>query len=80
MALNATVLSADIVARWAADPNCGFSSPMSAQQTAIVKALADAVAAAVVAHLQVAAVVTVTSVSGVTPGAGVSGPGVGSVS
>lgn len=39
-----------------------------------------AMGAAIVAHIQAAAVVTVTSVSGVTTGGGVSGPGAGTVS
>lgn len=43
----------------------------------------DALCAAIVAHIQANAVitgpVTVTSVSGVTPGAGVSGPGSGTL-
>ncbi len=80
MALNAAVLSADIMNRWTGDPNCGFSSPLSAPQTAMLQALADAVAAAVVSHIQTAAVVAVTSVSGVTTGVGVSGPGAGTIS
>jgi hypothetical protein len=82
--LDSTVLSADILARWRADPACGLSSPLTAAQEAMLKAQTDAIAAAVVAHLQAAAVVsgfvTVKSVSGVTTGPGISGPGVGSLS
>jgi hypothetical protein len=40
----------------------------------------DAVAEAIVEHIQASAVVTVASVSGVTPGSGVSGPGTGTIS
>ena len=79
MAMNAALLSADILARWKADPACGFSSPLSTAQNAILKAQADAIAAAMIAHVTAFAVVTVTvaSVGGVTTGAGVSGPGTG---
>ncbi len=79
MALSPSILSAAIVAAWTSDPRCGFSSPLRADQAEMVKALADAVAGAVVAHLQSAAVVVVSSVSGVMTGPGVSGPGVGRV-
>jgi hypothetical protein len=46
----------------------------------MVRAWTDAIAAAVIAELKANAVVAVPSVSGVTPGAGVSGPGTGTVS
>jgi hypothetical protein len=79
MSMSAAVLSADILTRWKADPACGFSSPLSIAQNAILKAQADAIAAAVIAHVTSFAAVTVTvaSVSGVTAGPGVSGPGTG---
>lgn len=67
MPLNSDTLSADIVSRWMADPKAGFSSPLTAAQQDMVKALADGVAAAVVTHLTSAAVVAVT---GVQPGGG----------
>jgi hypothetical protein len=79
MAMSAAILSADILTRWKADPACGFSSPLSTDQNAILKAQADAIAAAVIAHIASFAAVTVTvaSVGGVTTGVGVSGPGTG---
>lgn len=43
-------------------------------------ALFKAIGGAIVAHIQANAVVAVTSVSGVTAGAGVSGPGTGTIS
>lgn len=42
--------------------------------------LCDAIAGAVVDHIKANAVVSVTSVSGVTTGGGVSGPGSGTIS
>jgi hypothetical protein len=65
MALNATALSALIVAAWNADQvRLKWSSPMSPEQLDMVQALADGVASAVVAHVTSAAVVVGTSVSG----------------
>lgn len=46
-----------------------------AQRQAIFKAIGEAI----VEHIQGSAVVAVPSVSGVTPGIGVSGPGVGTI-
>jgi hypothetical protein len=43
-------------------------------------ALSDALAGAVVDHIKANAVVSVASVSGVTTGGGVSGPGSGTIS
>lgn len=48
-------------------------------RTAIFDALAGAIADEVIAHLKTFGVVVVTSVSGVTTGAGVSGPGTGTI-
>lgn len=42
--------------------------------------LTDAIAKAVIDHIVANALVNVTSVSGVTPGGGASGPGVGTIS
>jgi hypothetical protein len=57
----------------------GFTFGPGAMNTKFV----DALCAALVAHIQANAVVsgpvTVTSVSGVTPGGGVSGPGAGTL-
>jgi hypothetical protein len=64
---SAAVLSADIVTRWRANPLIGFSSPLTPEQLAIVQAMADGVAEAVVAHIVANAVVAVT---GVTVGTG----------
>lgn len=80
MGLSASRLSADIISRWKADPAAGFSSPMSPAQEALLKAMTDAIAAAVVAELQGHAQVNVTSVSGVTAGTDSSGSGTGTVS
>lgn len=84
MAMNPAALSTDIQARWIADPACGFISTehgsLSTEQRARIKALADAVAAAVVGHITSLAVVAVASVSGVMIGGGVSGPGAGTIS
>lgn len=79
MALSASRLSASIKSLWIADAHSGLSSPLSTDQDKAVKALCDAVATALVAEVVVHAQVTVTSVSGVTTGAGVSGPGSGTV-
>ena len=62
--LSASVLSADILTRWKADPNSGLSSPLSSEQDAQLKSLTDAVAAAVVTHLTTAAVVVGSSATG----------------
>lgn len=80
MALNATRLSAAILAAVTADPLNGFSSPLSVTQTAMIKAWTDAIATAVIAEFTgfAAVAVTVASVTGVTVGVGVSGPGSGS--
>lgn len=44
------------------------------------ESLMKAIGGAIVNHIVINAIVTVTSVSAVTPGAGVSGPGTGAVS
>lgn len=44
------------------------------------QALFRAIANAIVTHITATAIVTVPSVSAVTPGVGVSGPGVGTIS
>ena len=51
----------------------GFQTSLSGQQ------FANAIATAVVNQIKTTAIVTVTSVSGVTTGPGVSGPGLGTV-
>jgi hypothetical protein len=70
MALNPVTLGAEIAVAVANMPNA---------DRADITAVWRAIATAIVAHIQLNAVVTVTSVSGVTTGAGVSGPGVGSI-
>jgi hypothetical protein len=77
MALNATTLSAAIVAAWTADPKCGFSSPLTTAQRDIIKALADGVASAVVAHITSSAVVAGTATGAISGGPGV--PVVGTI-
>jgi hypothetical protein len=67
MPLNPTTLAAAIVSNWRASSTIGFSDPLTTEQEAIIQALADGVAAAVVAHITSSAVVAVT---GVTPGSG----------
>ncbi len=59
-------IKAAVQAAAAADP---------ADRDAMFKAMGNAI----VAHIQANATVTVTSVSGVTVGAGVSGPGTGTI-
>lgn len=73
MAMNGVILGDAIVA--AIDSAVGaHESASPAQRTAIWRAIGTAI----VTHIQAATViVTVTSVAGVTPGPGVSGPGVG---
>lgn len=79
MALNAATLGTAIYNALIAQPNIGYSSPLSAAQVLQVQALANAIALAVVAHITANAQVVVASVSGVTVGAGVSGPGTGTI-
>lgn len=52
------------------DAACGFSSPMSAGQTAIVKAISYRVAVAVVTHLTTNGVITVATTCGAGAGTG----------
>lgn len=80
MALNPTRLSAAILAKLKADPRSGFSSPLTSTQENMLKTWTDAIAQAVIEELTTNAVVNVQSVSAVTPGTGVSGPGTGTVS
>lgn len=79
MALSSSRVSAAVFAALTADPRAGFSSPMSPAQQDMVRAWCDAICAALVAELTAFGTVTVTvaSVSGVTTGPGVSGPGTG---
>jgi len=79
MALSASRLSDSILAKMKADARSGFSDPLTESQEGMLRTWTDAIAAAVVEELQANAVVTVSSVGGVTPGAGVSGPGTGTV-
>jgi hypothetical protein len=53
----------------------GFIFDPGAPNTKFVDALCDAL----VLHIQTTAIITVASVSGVTPGGGVSGPGIGTI-
>lgn len=74
MALNKTVLGALMKAKIDLVP---FNSDPNVYRTKLMEAMADAI----ITHFTTAAVisstVTVASVSAVTPGAGVSGPGAG---
>lgn len=83
MALNAALLSADIAARWERDPRARFTTPQHPKitdlQEASIKALTDAIAQAVIAHFIANGQINVTSVTGVYPGIGVSGPGTGTI-
>lgn len=72
MALSASALKALIVSE--------TQGLFSIQDAAQIEKFAEAVANAVVQHITSSAVVTVASVTGVTPGVGVSGPGTGTVS
>ncbi len=76
MALSSTVLR-DLMDTKLAGANANYaSSPARAEMKAALGELAEAI----VEHITANAVVTVTSVSGVTTGAGVSGPGSGTIS
>lgn len=80
MALSSSRLSTAIYNALTGDGRNGFSSPLSATQQDMLRAWCDAIASSVVSEITSFASVTVTSVSGVTPGGGVSGPGTGTVS
>lgn len=85
MALSAPILKLAIKARWISKLNTaipGFSAIRDDIDT-FLDVLAEGAAEATVEHITTLAqvngiVVTVASVTGVTPGPGVSGPGVGS--
>lgn len=53
----------------------GFVFGVGSPNTKFIDALCDAL----IMHIQTTAIITVPSVSGVTPGGGVSGPGLGSI-
>jgi hypothetical protein len=78
MALSKTVLGPllkskiDLAIAGLDDPN----NITSSDRDAIMEAMADAI----ITHIKTAGVVSVVSVSGVTTGAGVSGPGTGTIS
>lgn len=78
MALNATTLAALMKSNIQAQANNGLGTGTDADHA--LTALCNAFASAIVTHFQSAAVVNVASVSGVTTGVGVSGPGVGTIS
>jgi len=72
MALNSAVLSTAIQAQLATRPelaNAGID----------LSWMANAIAEAVVTHITTSAIVLIPSVSGVTTGSGVSGPGTGTI-
>lgn len=73
MPLNATALAGDIEGAITGYAGAGNT-------TAQVSNLAQAIATAVVNHIKANAVVNVASVSGVTAGGAVSGPGTGTIS
>ena len=75
MALSATVLRDLIDTKLAAKIGDAYTS-ISAEMKA---GLLEAIAEAVVDHIKAAGIVTVPSVSGVTAGAGTSGPGTGTI-
>lgn len=75
MALSAAALSSAMKTQL----DAAFGAPAHAGGAADRQALCDAIAEAVVEHLIANAIVNVTSVSGVTPGGGVSGPGTGTI-
>jgi hypothetical protein len=83
MALSPTRLSTAIYNAWTGNSASGFSSPLTPAQQAIIKAQCDAIAQSVVTEITTNAqvsttdIIAVTSVSGVTTGPGVSGPGAG---
>ncbi len=82
MALSSTRLSTAIYNAITGNVNNGFSSSFGTDVTQqnLVKAWCDSIASAVVNEFTANALVNVTSVSGVTAGAGVSGPGTGTIS
>lgn len=57
----------------------GLASPIGQQNPAMRDAIYRALGEAIVEYIQTNATVAVASVSGVTPGGGVSGPGTGVV-
>ena len=79
MALSSSRLSTAIKTLWTANPNSGLSNPLTAGQSAMLTALCDAIAQALVTEITTNGTVVVTSVSGVTTGGGVSGPGTGTI-
>lgn len=79
MALDPIRLSEGIYDRLTGDPKNGFSNPLAPVQQDMIRAWCNAIAAAVIAEITTNATVVVTSVGGVTPGSGVSGPGTGTV-
>jgi len=62
--LDATALSTLIYTAWTGNASIGFSNPLTQAQQAIVKAMADGIAASVVQHLKSAAVVTTSDAQG----------------
>jgi hypothetical protein len=79
MALNATVLGSLMYATVTADSANGFSATLTADQQNLLRALFNDLATAIVSHIQANGQVIVASVSGVTTGPGVSGPGTGTI-
>lgn len=71
MALNSTIMRQQVIT--AIESTTGNSIPAESQ--AVWQAVCDAIVAHIVSNAQV----VVTSVSGVTTGPGVSGPGVGTI-
>lgn len=75
MPLSATVLEAVIDTKLSANPSYADWTGRSDFRAQVLKAIAEGV----VEHITSAAVVNVTSVSGVTTGGGTSGPGTGTI-
>lgn len=76
MGMNSATLSADLKSRLLST----FGIPTGSFDDSNMQKACDAIAQAVVNHIQTLAVVNVTSVSGVTTGISASGPGTGTIS
>jgi hypothetical protein len=75
MTMSAAILQASVKLKLSANPNYAAWSESTGFENQLIKAVCEAV----VEHITSLAVVTVTSVSGVTTGTGTSGPGTGTI-
>ena len=85
MSMNAAILATAIVASKVANSDAlGLTTPghptLTTPQLALIQKEADIMAASIVNHIASLGVIAIASVSGVTTGSGVSGPGVGTIS